>query len=957
MIRGAALRRFTWLAGDGNMAGGKPMRPALLAAALLLAGSPVRPEARLVSPGQVTSLAGEWRSRAGDDLAWARPDLDDSDWTPLRQPMGWGSQPALPASRMAWHRLEVRVEEPPASAEGRAALRLGVTMGKVESAYELYAGGKLLGGVGALPPEPRMAYDRHRSYALPPEAIGPDGRIVLALRAWKSPDTNTSIPGPIEGPFLIGPIEELVRRELLSELPELVFAVVFAITGFLHLNLYWRRRQLREYLWLALVAFITAAYTILRTQWKYRLSDDFLLLKELEHGLLYLQVACFVQFLWPLLGWRLSRAIRACQGLTLAAGAVVVLTPGLGLNLRLLPWLQVEVLGLTAVLLSGLAREAWRGHPEGRTIGVGVVLLAAAYLNDMALDRGWSHGYRLIPFGFFAFVWSMAISLANRFTRVHQEVDALRRDLERRVEERTRELAEANRAKSRFLANMSHEIRTPMNGVIGMTRLLLGTRLTAEQRDYAETIQGSGRSLLSIINDILDFSKIEAGRLELNLADFDLGLLLEDVLKLFAEAAERKGVPLRLEIAPEAPRLVRGDPGRLRQALTNLVGNALKFTEAGEVAVRLGVASEREGRLLVRVEVEDTGTGIPAEALARLFQPFSQADASTTRRFGGTGLGLAISKSLVELMGGQIGVQSHAGRGSLFWFTALLERQGEPRPLASAGAPASQPSLAAGTLGRVLVAEDNPVNQKVAVGYLEGLGFSPEAVANGAEALEACFRSEYVAILMDCQMPELDGYEATRRIRDREGGSRHVPIIAMTASAMKGDREKCLAAGMDDYVSKPMTPEELRAALGRWVPLQPRAPGAAPGPGGAPGGAVDPEALDSICQTTTPAFAVEIIDLFLRDAPKRVEAVKQAAVAGDAATLDRMAHGLRGSSAMIGAVAMAGLCSRIEALVEEGRTPEAPPLAEQLAAECQATRQALEAARARLLPAEEPPAV
>jgi hypothetical protein len=433
-------------------------------------------------------------------------------------------------------------------------------------------------------------------------------------------------------------------------------------------------------------------------------------------------------------------------------------------------------------------------------------------------------------------------------------------------------------------------------------------------------------------------------------ADFDLRLLVEEILKLFSEAAAHKGVALRLETDPDAPRFVRGDPGRLRQTLTNLVGNALKFTDSGEVLVRVSPAAEPSGKAAVRFEVKDTGVGISAEDQRRLFQPFSQADGSTTRRFGGTGLGLAISKSLVELMGGHIGLESEPGRGSLFWFTVALERQGEPRPAASPGPSALPAGSAPRERGRVLVAEDNPVNTKVAIGYLEGLGYRADVVATGGEAVEACFAVHYDAVLMDCQMPGMDGYEATRRIRDREGGSRHTPIIAMTASAMKGDRENCLAAGMDDYISKPMTPDDVRSALQRWVP-EPPAP-----QGPAAASPVDPGALQSILHSTTPAFAVEIIDLFLRDTPRRLEAIRIAAETGDAGGLQRMAHGLRGSAGMIGALGMVSVCSRLEALAAEGRAEGTRPVAEQLVAEYRAARDALQAERGRLAgPAGAPP--
>jgi signal transduction histidine kinase/DNA-binding response OmpR family regulator len=626
----------------------------------------------------------------------------------------------------------------------------------------------------------------------------------------------------------------------------------------------------------------------------------------------------------------------------------------------------------------------------------------------------------------------------------------------------------ANRAKSGFLANMSHEIRTPMNGVMGMLDLLSETELTERQGYFAETARRSSEDLLRIINDILDLSKIEAGKFELERADFDLRDVVEETVVLFAESAHRRGLEIACSLEGEVPTSVRGDRLRLIQILSNLVGNAVKFTQRGEVVVRVRCLREQQEEILLLFEVRDTGIGIEPEEQKRIFEVFSQGDSSSTRRFGGTGLGLAISRQLAEMMGGEIGVESRPGRGSTFWFTARLNRgslaspastdavrdlgrlrvlvvddnqtnreilyqqtlswqlrndsvgsgpealerlrraaaENDPydlvildyhmpgmdgiqvarameqdpvlrnakriiltsvdqslgdeerreagisawlnkpvrashlfncvatvmqgwAPARPTGDSARQPAKRFD--GRVLLAEDNPVNQEVALNMLEAFGCRVEIAADGREVVEAVSRRGFDLIFMDCQMPEMDGYQATEWIRESEGAggteTDRMPIVALTAHAMEGDRAACLAAGMDDYLVKPFSQDQLGAVLARWLePVQEATEVVTDDEDGqtseTPSGpaethpSIDQKTLETIRalqRQGKPDLLERVIQIYLGDSLRLLEALRGAFSQGDGTGLKRQAHSLKSSSANVGALRLAELCKELEA--------------------------------------------
>ena len=803
---------------DRLFGGGRAAATGLLLALLLL------PPAASASQPAGGDAHEQWATQAGDDPRWSRPEFNDSAWlrVPLRS--SWREQGRQSFDGFVWFRHTVALGD-----EARLAGRvneLGLLLGPpVYGGYEVYAGGRRLGRSRGW--SSALAFGLPSVFRVPRDAINSDGTVSLALRVrrigWASDQDPQS--SPVSKVLTLGMYSALADRlraywsdRLLSEVPLLVLAALFGIAFLHHLLLFSRRRKQTEHLWFGLLALVFALNTFASTYWIYEVTASRGIATRITDMTGHLAAALAIQFLWTFFSRPVSRSLRAYQLSHVALAGFVGLWPDLRPIILSGTARWLWLLPLLAMAATLVLREARRRDSEARLIAAGGVVMIAVEAAELARNvfgLHWPFDFSLAAFGFGAAIMAMNLALSLRFRRVHDELDRLRFRLEDEVLERTRELAESRddalaglRAKREFLANISHEIRTPMSGVIGMAELLARTSLTAEQRSHLEAIQVSGSSLLTLLNDILDFSRLESNALSVEPRPFRVASVVEDCLEIMTPLANGKGLTLGSSIAEDTVQALSGDQHRTRQVLLNLLSNAIKFTPAGRIDVAVSSRSLEDGRVEVRFSVTDTGPGIAGGDLGRLFLAFQQLEGSSSRQYGGAGLGLAISKRLTELMGGTITVETAPGRGSTFHFTVVGEPAELPAP--PSAEVSVQPRAGRRSL-RILMAEDDVISRIVVLDMLQQLGHQADSVTNGIEALEALDRQAYDVVLMDVQMPGLDGLEVTRRIRNTTGNDVH--IIALTAHALSGDRERCLAAGMNDYLSKPVRLSDLQNAL------------------------------------------------------------------------------------------------------------------------------------------------
>jgi signal transduction histidine kinase/DNA-binding NarL/FixJ family response regulator len=913
-------------------------------------------------------LPVRWKIRVGDDPRWRDPAFDDGAWRRVGLRDGWDEQDLSGVDGVVWYRRAVDVGDRPGEEASRGELGVFLISPSF-GGVQVYAGGELIGESPGwrLP----LAVQTHEVYAVPSEAVDPDGRVALALRVrrvgWAS---DQAVRGaPVGDVALIGDrlaLREhdalLDARERLGSLHLLMLAVLFGGVGLYHLSLALGGRDRRAHVWFGVLALLFGANTLTNSIWIFDLTLrlDWTVRWAAASG--HLLAAVVIQFLWILFERRISWPLRGYQLSQVALGVWAVSWPRVEHVVATghLRWLWL-IPGL-ALIAGRIVVELRRGGREARILAGGALVAvvlqgseSVAALVGLPLLLGFS----LAPFGFAAFLGAMGLALWERFRRLQLELEALKDDLERKVRDRTADLERAkeqaeiaNRLKDRFLANVSHELRTPLTGIRGITELLLaeGSRGAEDREDdraeLLEQLERSSARLQELIDDLLDLVRLEDGSLEVAVTSFDPRAPVSRSIEALEPMIAQSGLALETTVAPGVPESVEGDPARLRRVLTQLVGNAFKFTEEGTVRISLESRPLGPGRLELLYAVTDTGSGIPREELESLFEPFRRLDGPPGRLHGGIGVGLTLARRLVEAWGGRIWVESSAGRGSTFSFTVpVRSAEGEPAGHGHGPAPAT------GSPRDVLVAEDNEITRSLLERFLRRLGHRVELARDGSEVLAAVARRRYDVVLLDVQMPGVDGLEACRRIRRRIAPPERPLLVALTASYGADQQAACRAAGVDALLPKPIDFESLeRVVAGEPAPPPQSARRSERNVDGGPSGAeepvLDPERLAQL-RALEESAGDPIVEAMLRTLLARLDRELPLLVRRlqdrEWDALSRLAHSLVGNAANVGAARLARRFRKLERAAGSEDRAAAHRLVEALPAEVDRLRRAAEA--------------
>jgi len=870
-----------------------------------------------------------------------------------RYDLGGGEGPAgLPGDGYGTYRLVVR------TGEYRGLLAIKIL--DFATSYRMWVNGEEVASNGRVGRTPEEAFPHAYPLVAGFAARGDEVEIVLQVSNF------THSKGGIWTEIMFGTLDAVQGLRDARVAQGFFLWGALTVLGLYHLGLYFQRRKERSYLLCALTCLLMAVRgSVVGETVILVLSPEvrWHTLYMLQYLTFYLAVPVFAQFIRYLYTDEVSsRAVRAGWVVGLAFSSSVVAAPPKVYS-RLILYYEVWTLIMLIYLQVGIVRAALRKREGAIWFILGNLAIVLTAAHDVLRANELIYGPYLTDFGLFILMCFQAYVLSLRYSAAHEMSERLsvelaehNRALEQRVKERTYDLERAlkaadaaNRAKSDFLAVMSHEIRTPMNSLVGMAELLADSGLDREQEEYAITIRDSAETLLTILNDILDFRKIEENKLTLERGEFSLAAVTGHAGALAEVQARRKGISFEMTVDAAVPQRLIGDQLRLRQVITNLLNNALKFTEQGKVRLSVMPVLVTEARATLRFKVSDTGPGIPEHVRSSVFDPFVQADESTTRRYGGTGLGLAICKRLVELMGGQIGFTTREGQGTEFWFTVDFDLPGphggltgdlqdrardESRPQVAAppscgGATVDIAGCSRGDVAgpgqnrdvSILVVEDTPLNRKVLLAQLRKLGYEAEAVRSGEEAVDAFSRKKYSMVLLDCHMPDMDGFETCRLMREIDRGrGTHTPVAAITASATSDDRAKCLAARMDDYLSKPVHLDDLEMLLGRHLRraparVSPAVPESLPELIFAA-----PEKRGDLARLVDgdPAFLASVLESFLTDMPSRLRAMEEALENGDRCQIELMSHAMKSSAALLGLTELSSTCAEMEAKAKAG---------------------------------------